>query len=199
MNFELRSDSKEGKEKDDEEMAESDSEEPQVIEDDDVKVVEDVSESNGSSASNKNGKIEEEENEVKPNIEDIKVEEEDGDVKSEKNAKRPADAMDIQSDEDDDELDVKRTKMTDDLELLKKNLPQVKVEQVEVPEDGGFTHHVTLPMDGSSAPLKPIENPVRTYAFKLDYFQERAITIVDNYQSVLVSAHTSAGKTTVAE
>ena len=187
-------------------MDESDSEEPQIIEDDDVKVLEDVSGQDSSSGSNnkRDDKVEEDEvekDDVKPKIEDIKVEEgEDGDdVKTDKIGKRPADAMDIQSDEDDDEVDVKRTKMTDDLELLKKHLPQVKVEQVEVPEDGGYTHHVTIPMDGTSAPLKPITNPVRTYSFKLDYFQERAITIVDNYQSVLVSAHTSAGKTTVAE
>jgi len=33
----------------------------------------------------------------------------------------------------------------------------------------------------------------------LDPFQERSVLCLDNHQSVLVSAHTSAGKTVVAE
>ena len=132
--------------------------------------------------------VDEEEKDVKVKVEDIKME---------KGEKRSAEAMEIES--EDEEADVKRTKMSDDLEMLKKHLPQVTVEPVEVPEDSGYTHHVALPSGGTNAPLKPLTNPVRTYAYKLDYFQERAVTIVDNYQSVLVSAHTSAGKTTVAE
>lgn len=37
------------------------------------------------------------------------------------------------------------------------------------------------------------------YPFSLDAFQREAILCVDNNQSVLVSAHTSAGKTVCAE
>jgi ATP-dependent RNA helicase DOB1 len=39
---------------------------------------------------------------------------------------------------------------------------------------------------------------VKTYPFELDSFQSEAIDCLNNYQSVLVSAHTSAGKTVVA-
>ena len=38
-----------------------------------------------------------------------------------------------------------------------------------------------------------------TYPFELDEFQKRAVYRVENSQCVLVAAHTSAGKTVVAE
>ena len=41
-------------------------------------------------------------------------------------------------------------------------------------------------------------DPAKTYPFQLDAFQKEAITCIDNLESVLVSAHTSAGKTVVA-
>ncbi|KAK2952337.1 putative ATP-dependent RNA helicase DOB1 [Blattamonas nauphoetae] len=40
--------------------------------------------------------------------------------------------------------------------------------------------------------------PAKTFPFKLDEFQEAAVRCVDKGESVLVSAHTSAGKTVVA-
>ena len=40
---------------------------------------------------------------------------------------------------------------------------------------------------------------LQEYPFVLDPFQKEAINCVENEQSVLVSAHTSAGKTAVAE
>lgn len=39
----------------------------------------------------------------------------------------------------------------------------------------------------------------KEYKFILDPFQQEALLCLDNNQSVLVSAHTSAGKTVVAE
>jgi ATP-dependent RNA helicase DOB1 len=41
--------------------------------------------------------------------------------------------------------------------------------------------------------------PCKTYPFKLDPFQKAAIKSIENNDSVLVAAHTSAGKTAVAE
>lgn len=41
--------------------------------------------------------------------------------------------------------------------------------------------------------------PAITFPFELDSFQREAVKCVENYQSVLVSAHTSAGKTVVAK
>jgi ATP-dependent RNA helicase DOB1 len=46
---------------------------------------------------------------------------------------------------------------------------------------------------------KEIKNPAKEYPFILDAFQREAIIAIENKQSVLVSAHTSAGKTAVAE
>ncbi len=50
-------------------------------------------------------------------------------------------------------------------------------------------------------PLKNNPNtvPAKEYPFVLDPFQKEAILCLENSQSVLVSAHTSAGKTVVAE
>jgi ATP-dependent RNA helicase DOB1 len=46
---------------------------------------------------------------------------------------------------------------------------------------------------------KTILNPAKQYKFVLDTFQKEAIGYIDNDESVLVAAHTSAGKTAVAE
>ena len=41
--------------------------------------------------------------------------------------------------------------------------------------------------------------PARVYPFELDPFQKMSIAAIERDESVLVSAHTSAGKTVVAE
>jgi ATP-dependent RNA helicase DOB1 len=94
-----------------------------------------------------------------------------------------------------------------------------EIESVrEVPASGGFTssdtegksiiiphqvrHQVSLPTDYK---YKPIENhvfadpPARKYGFNLDPFQKTSVAAIERGESVLVSAHTSAGKTVVAE
>jgi len=65
-------------------------------------------------------------------------------------------------------------------------------------------HEVALPpeMVDTYIPLSDWRSemePARTYPFKLDPFQELATRCVDRKESVLVSAHTSAGKTVCAE
>jgi len=45
----------------------------------------------------------------------------------------------------------------------------------------------------------PPETPVRTYKFTLDPFQKLSVACIERGESVLVSAHTSAGKTAIAE
>ncbi|XP_035234652.1 exosome RNA helicase MTR4 [Anguilla anguilla] len=77
-------------------------------------------------------------------------------------------------------------------------MPQVKVEQVETVE--GCTHEVALPANEDYTQLKPrVGKAAKEYPFILDPFQREAILCIDNNQSVLVSAHTSAGKTVCAE
>lgn len=62
------------------------------------------------------------------------------------------------------------------------------------------THEVAVPPDQEYQPLvQRTGSPAKTYKFTLDPFQEEAILCIENNQSVLVSAHTSAGKTVVAE
>ncbi|KAG8834632.1 ATP-dependent RNA helicase mtr4 [Serendipita sp. 399] len=63
-------------------------------------------------------------------------------------------------------------------------------------------HQVAIPSGYSYVPIsshQPDENPARTYPFKLDPFQDVSIFAIQRNESVLVSAHTSAGKTVVAE
>lgn len=62
------------------------------------------------------------------------------------------------------------------------------------------THEVACPPGQSYIPLVArTADPAKTYPFALDPFQRESILCIDNNQSVLVSAHTSAGKTVVAE
>ncbi|XP_020678441.1 DExH-box ATP-dependent RNA helicase DExH10 isoform X1 [Dendrobium catenatum] len=70
-------------------------------------------------------------------------------------------------------------------------------------------HEVAFPDDFSSSNNESIhgtlENPIyvgkmaKTYPFELDPFQRVSIACLERNESVLVSAHTSAGKTAVAE
>ncbi|KAJ3028956.1 UNVERIFIED_CONTAM: ATP-dependent RNA helicase mtr4 [Siphonaria sp. JEL0065] len=63
-------------------------------------------------------------------------------------------------------------------------------------------HQVAIPPDYDYIPLSEHvapEVPARTYPFTLDPFQATAIHAIQRNESVLVSAHTSAGKTVVAE
>ncbi|KAF2879988.1 hypothetical protein ILUMI_26176 [Ignelater luminosus] len=62
------------------------------------------------------------------------------------------------------------------------------------------THEVACPPGQPYMPLAArTAEPAKTYQFTLDPFQRESILCIDNNQSVLVSAHTSAGKTVVAE
>lgn len=63
-------------------------------------------------------------------------------------------------------------------------------------------HQVALPPDYNYIPIsehKAPETPARTWPFTLDPFQKVSISSIERGESVLVSAHTSAGKTVVAE
>ncbi|KAL3309266.1 Exosome RNA helicase MTR4 [Cichlidogyrus casuarinus] len=78
------------------------------------------------------------------------------------------------------------------------NLPRMKIYQILSNEK--CSHQVAVPPDVEYTPLKLNEKePAKTFPFNLDPFQQQAIHCIDNSQSVLVSAHTSAGKTVVAE
>ena len=56
-----------------------------------------------------------------------------------------------------------------------------------------------LPPGHVPVQVTPPKEPWKNYPFKLDPFQTQAIGYIDKEESVLVAAHTSAGKTAVAE
>ncbi|KAG0056833.1 Exosome RNA helicase MTR4 [Gryganskiella cystojenkinii] len=63
-------------------------------------------------------------------------------------------------------------------------------------------HQVALPPNWKYTPLSqhiPQDPPAKSYPFTLDPFQKLATYSIERGESVLVSAHTSAGKTVVAE
>ncbi|AFZ79424.1 DEAD/DEAH box helicase domain containing protein [Theileria equi strain WA] len=72
----------------------------------------------------------------------------------------------------------------------------VKLEELE--GSNNCTHHRLYPSDYQNEWTK-ITQMAKEYPFTLDDFQKRSIECLENNESVLVCAHTSAGKTVVAE
>ncbi|KAK7100745.1 exosome RNA helicase MTR4-like [Littorina saxatilis] len=76
-------------------------------------------------------------------------------------------------------------------------MPRIQVHKVETVE--ACQHEVAVPPDHEFLGLQQSNSqPAKEYPFVLDPFQKEAILCLENNQSVLVSAHTSAGKTVVA-
>uniref|UniRef100_A0A914HBQ6 Superkiller viralicidic activity 2-like 2 n=1 Tax=Globodera rostochiensis TaxID=31243 RepID=A0A914HBQ6_GLORO len=73
-----------------------------------------------------------------------------------------------------------------------------RIRSIQYAAETNCNHEVVYPFDVEHMPLKKSSNPAKFYEFKLDMFQKQAIKCLDNSQSVLVSAHTSAGKTVAA-
>lgn len=103
-----------------------------------------------------------------------------------------------------DALEKSKEKLEEKVELrrneeegLSKNIsPLYSVNRAEV------KHEVAIPKDYSYVPLEDHVPPVvsaKEYPFTLDPFQRASIACLERQESVLVAAHTSAGKTVVAE
>ena len=83
----------------------------------------------------------------------------------------------------------------------------IKDKELEIfKEDfsGGYHENIHLKSifydsDKKMKKFSDISNLAYKFPFKLDEFQEKAILCLENRESVLVSAHTSAGKTVVAQ
>ena len=111
--------------------------------------------------------------------------------------------------EETDDTDTKKAKVDDEEEddstetdaealSLVESAPRITVHTLDTAES--CTHEVAVPAGQEFVPLKPASgDPAKTYPFTLDPFQSQAILCIENTQSVLVSAHTSAGKTVTAE
>jgi ATP-dependent RNA helicase DOB1 len=61
------------------------------------------------------------------------------------------------------------------------------------------THEYVAPTDFERREYKKPEQPAKEYPFTLDKFQAKAVECIERNESVLVAAHTSAGKTAIAE
>ncbi|WAR23229.1 MTREX-like protein [Mya arenaria] len=96
---------------------------------------------------------------------------------------------------EDEDQQTKKTKTdgTGRLEVMQR----IQVHTVETVE--ACLHEVAIPPETEFVPLQTVSTePAKTYPFILDPFQKEALLCLENNQSVLVSAHTSAGKTVVA-
>ncbi|XP_052894689.1 exosome RNA helicase MTR4 [Anopheles moucheti] len=111
--------------------------------------------------------------------------------------KRDLEVIEVGSDEEQVSKKAKVESILDDINL--DNIEsRIKVHTIQSPE--ACTHEVAVYPDQKYIPLAPATGkPAKEYAFVLDPFQKEAILCIENNQSVLVSAHTSAGKTVVAE
>ncbi|EPB71018.1 DSHCT domain protein [Ancylostoma ceylanicum] len=87
----------------------------------------------------------------------------------------------------------------DVMEQIKETFEKTVTVHTIRTDNENCTHEVALPPDMPFEPLVIRDSaPAKSYPFQLDAFQREAITCIENSQSVLVSAHTSAGKTVVA-
>ncbi|XP_055328735.1 exosome RNA helicase MTR4-like [Paramacrobiotus metropolitanus] len=94
----------------------------------------------------------------------------------------------------------KRACLSMDTVELQDNQKFHRMEVRSIPGLVSCIHEVAIPPGADYIPLQPRQGPpLREYKFVLDSFQTQAILCIDNLQSVLVAAHTSAGKTVVAE
>ena len=71
---------------------------------------------------------------------------------------------------------------------------------IEVFEFENCTHESVRPKgQDRRANFKRPKVKAKQYQFTLDKFQDRAVLCIEKEESVLVAAHTSAGKTAIAE
>lgn len=63
----------------------------------------------------------------------------------------------------------------------------------------GCLHDMVCPPNYQPSTKKMPKVPAKQYPFELDTFQQQSVLYLERQESVLVSAHTSAGKTVVAE
>lgn len=95
---------------------------------------------------------------------------------------------------------VKPNKTENASQKLDKNVPEMEKKQ-KMKLRHQVRHQVAVPPGYNYIPIGQHKrtNDAKTYPFKLDPFQDTSISCIDRNESVLVSAHTSAGKTVVAE
>jgi ATP-dependent RNA helicase DOB1 len=127
---------------------------------------------------------------------DVEAEEEDGVVLDKKEAKRRRKEQEADAPVVTDAFQTEQSR-----EVAASAGLQAKDDGMLVLQHN-IQHQVSLPPEYAYVPIsqhKPPEHPARTWPFELDPFQKVSIASIERGESVLVSAHTSAGKTVVAE
>ena len=94
-------------------------------------------------------------------------------------------------------IDKKKADAPSDVYRLGYNVDDYEVKTFEY---DNCTHEYVAP-NGYQRPLdfKRPKVKAKQYKFTLDKFQDRAVECIERNESVLVAAHTSAGKTAIAE
>ncbi|EGT37882.1 CBN-MTR-4 protein [Caenorhabditis brenneri] len=94
--------------------------------------------------------------------------------------------------------EAKRGRFEENEEHEQEDMEHIIVHTIRT-DNENCTHEVAIPPKSVFTELKKSNaEPAKYYPFQLDAFQKQAILCIENNQSVLVSAHTSAGKTVVA-
>ena len=107
------------------------------------------------------------------------------------------------SDRDEDQMMAELEKLTKIKDVENSTLKMGYSEDdyfIRRTEFDNCTHDFIAPKDYQRKEkfVKPKEQ-AKEYKFKLDKFQEKAVESIQKNESILVAAHTSAGKTAVAE
>ena len=79
------------------------------------------------------------------------------------------------------------------------DVPAEKEIATGTSHDKSVRSYSAYPKNYQKPPPIPLQERAKTYPFTLDPFQQQATGYIDQNESVLVAAHTSAGKTAVAE
>jgi len=94
--------------------------------------------------------------------------------------------------------DLKNEKAQDkELQRLVNRVLNISIKDVDLVQD--HSSEFAKVINIAREPEEDIVNPAKTYNFKLDPFQKQAILHMEKFCNVFVAAHTSAGKTVVAE
>ncbi|TKR73625.1 hypothetical protein L596_020918 [Steinernema carpocapsae] len=116
------------------------------------------------------------------------MEEDDEEARQAKIRKLMVPSEEVKKEDDDDGI----------ADLMDPSRIRIGVQQIDTGSENCI-HEVAIPKDVPHVELQDSkQEPAKSYPFTLDPFQKAAIRCIDNNQSVLVSAHTSAGKTVVA-
>lgn len=95
-------------------------------------------------------------------------------------------------------VDAKKDKAQEkEIQKLVNKVLNINIKDVDLVEDKSseFAKVINIARE----PDETIVNPAKTYSFELDSFQKQAILHMEKFCNVFVAAHTSAGKTVVAE